>query len=69
LPAVQCKDFPAILPISFVPATDGVVVQIQKLRNPDATLPVIEQQDRVRTPSYPMILALTTNASFQLAPL
>ena len=69
MPTIQCKDFPAILPVSFVLAPDGVVVQIQKLRNPGATLPVIKQQDRVRPPGNPVIFTLTPNASFQLATL
>jgi len=47
LPAVEGKRIPTILQIGFMPAPDGVVVQIQEIRNLLAGFAVVEQQDRI----------------------
>jgi len=69
LPAVQSQDVPTIPPISFIPPPDGVVVQMEILRDLATTLPIIQQQDGVCPPRNPVILALSMDASLKFATL
>jgi hypothetical protein len=49
-----------------MPAPDGIVVQIEKLCDPSAALPVVEQQDRICPTGNAMVLTLTAHASLKL---
>jgi hypothetical protein len=46
-PAVEGKRIPTILQVGFMPAADGIVVQVEKLCDPSTAFPVVEQQDRI----------------------
>jgi len=62
LPAVGRKRVPATVLVGSEPASDGVIVQIQKFRNLRATLSIVEQQDRIRTPRDAVILSVAAHA-------
>ena len=65
-PAVESKGIPTILQKGFMPAPDGIVVQIQETRNLLARFAVVEQQDRICATRNAMVLALATDASLKL---
>ena len=66
LPAIKGKRIPAISQIGFMPAPDGIVVQIQENRNPLAGFAVVEQQDRISPTGNTMVFALKAHARLQL---
>ena len=68
LPAIQGKGLPTILPIRLIPATDRIIIEIEKLRDLRAAFSIIQQQKSIRTSPNPVILTLATNTAFQLKP-
>ena len=60
LPPVGRQRTPAILSVGFVPASNGVIVQIKKLRDDLARLPVIQQKDRIGPTRNTVILPLAS---------
>ena len=49
-----------------MPAANGVVVKIQKLRYLRATLPIVQQKKRIGSTGNTVILALAAHARFKL---
>ena len=62
------KGVPARFTIALVAVTNGGVVQIEKLCDDLAGLPVIKPQDRIGTTCNAMIFALATHTSLKLTP-
>jgi transposase len=65
-PAVKGKRIPTILQVGFMPAADGIVVQVEKLYDPSTAFPVVEQQDRICPAGNTVVLALATHAKLRL---
>jgi len=65
-PAIQGKGLPTILPIRLIPATDRIIIEIEKLRDLRAAFSIIQQQKSIRTSPNPVILTLAANTAFQL---
>lgn len=65
-PAVVGKRIPTILQVGFMPAPNGIVVQIEKFCDPGTAFPVVEQQDRICPAGNAVVLALTTHARLKL---
>ncbi len=63
--SAKCKGIPAILQVGFMPAPDGVVVRVEKLCDPSAAFPIVQQQDRVYAARNAVVLALTADASLK----
>ncbi|MGB1484281.1 MAG: hypothetical protein ACPG8Y_13130, partial [Paracoccaceae bacterium] len=50
----------------LVPGTNGVVVQIEKLRDLNASFTNIQRKDCTRSARHAMVLALTANTCLKL---
>jgi hypothetical protein len=55
-----------MLQVALIPPMDGVVVQVEKLYDHSAALPIAEQQDRVCLTRNAVVFALTMLASRNL---
>ena len=62
----RLSTFPAILLIGLIPATDDVIVHVEKLCDLGAALPIVEQQHRICPRSNAVVFALATHASLKL---
>src|SRR6056297_264750 len=69
LPVAGRKRVPAALSVGLVPAADGIIVQIQKLRDSLTGLPVIKEQDCIGAPCNAVIFALRAHANLKFASL
>ncbi len=65
-PAVEGKCISTNLKVGFVPAADGIVVQIQEIRNLLAGFAVVEQQDRICPACNNVVFLLAAHANFKL---
>ena len=63
---VEGKRIPTLLQVDFMPAADGIVVQVEELCDPSTAFPVVEQQDRICPADNTVVLALATYASLKL---
>lgn len=69
LPAVGRKRIPATLSVGLVPAPNGIIVQVEKLRDLYAAFAVIKEQNGVGPPCNPMVFTLRANARDKLTSL
>ena len=69
LPAVGRKGVPATLTVGLVPAPNGIIVQIEKLRDLYAAFAVIKEQDGIGPACNPVVFTLRAHASDNLTSL
>jgi hypothetical protein len=69
LPAGGRKGVPATLPVGLVPASNGIIVQVEKLRDGLTGLPIIKELDCIGAPCNAVVFAMAAHASNKLTSL
>lgn len=69
LPAVGRKRVPATFSVGLVPSSNGIIVQVEKLRDGLTGLPIIKEQDGIGPPCNAVVFAMAALARGKLTQL